>query len=149
MDSRYYPLRMDLVAITRSKIDLYDAEKTTFWILMDNFHYTVMPFGLKNAGTTYLPAITVIFHNMLHGCLKDYIDDIVVKSREVRQHVKELKKVFLRCRQYNLGGNPLMCAFNVFSGKFLGFTATRKVLTSTQLSPSPSKIWCLPRHSSS
>ena len=30
-----------------------DQEKTTFISLDANYHYTVMPFGLKNAGATY------------------------------------------------------------------------------------------------
>ena len=30
-----------------------DADKTTFRTPMGNFYYTVMPFGLKNAGATY------------------------------------------------------------------------------------------------
>lgn len=33
---------------------------------MGDFHYTVMQFGLKNAGAIYQHAMTVIFHNMLH-----------------------------------------------------------------------------------
>ena len=30
-----------------------DAEKTAFRTPIENFYYTVMPFGLKNAGATY------------------------------------------------------------------------------------------------
>ena len=30
-----------------------DAEKTAFKTLNGNFYYTVMPFGLKNAGAMY------------------------------------------------------------------------------------------------
>jgi len=30
-----------------------DAEKTAFRTSIGNFYYTVMPFGLKNAGATY------------------------------------------------------------------------------------------------
>ena len=30
-----------------------DAEKTMFRTSIENFYYTVMPFGLKNAGATY------------------------------------------------------------------------------------------------
>ena len=43
-----------------------DAEKTTFRTPMGNFYYTVMPFGLKNAGATYQRAMTAIFHDMMY-----------------------------------------------------------------------------------
>ena len=43
-----------------------DAEKTTFRTPMGNFYYTVMPFGLRNAGATYQQAMTAIFHDMMH-----------------------------------------------------------------------------------
>ena len=42
------------------------AEKTAFRTPMCNFYYTVMPFGLKNAGATYQQAMTAIFHDMMH-----------------------------------------------------------------------------------
>ena len=35
------------------KMALKDAEKTAFRTPMGNFYYTMMPFGLKNAGATY------------------------------------------------------------------------------------------------
>lgn len=54
------------------KIDSGGAEKTTFSTPMDNFHYKVMPFRMKNTGTTYQRAITAIFHNMIHDCVEDY-----------------------------------------------------------------------------
>ena len=49
------------------------------------------------------------------------MDDIVVKSRRRKNHVKVLRKVFERCRLFKLRMNPLKCAFGVFAGKFLGF----------------------------
>ena len=58
-----------------------DAEKTTFRTPIGNFYYTVMPFGLKNADTTYQHTMTAIFHDMMHHELEDYMDDIVVKSK--------------------------------------------------------------------
>ena len=48
-----------------------DAEKTAFRTPMGNFYYTVMPFGLKNAGATYQRAMTAIFHDMMHQELED------------------------------------------------------------------------------
>ena len=40
---------------------LNDQENTTFVTLTGNYHYKVMPFGLKNAGSTYQRMMTRIF----------------------------------------------------------------------------------------
>ena len=58
-----------------------DAEKTAFRTPIGNFYYTVMPFGLKTAGAMYQRTITVIFHDIMHKKMEDYMDDIVVKSK--------------------------------------------------------------------
>lgn len=44
-------------------------------------------------------AMTVIFQDILHDCLADYVDHIVVKFKEAHNHVNDLRKV-KRCRQY-------------------------------------------------
>jgi hypothetical protein len=98
-----------------------DAEKTTFRTPIGNFYYTVMPFGLKNAGATYQRTMTAMFHDMMHCEIGDYVDDIVVKSKTRRDHFGILKKVFERCRLLKLKMNPLKCVFGVSAGKFLGF----------------------------
>ena len=56
-----------------------DAEKIAFRMPIGNFYYIVMPFGLKNVGTTYQRAMMAIFYDMMHQELEDYVDDIVVK----------------------------------------------------------------------
>uniref|UniRef100_A0A2N9JB12 RNA-directed DNA polymerase n=1 Tax=Fagus sylvatica TaxID=28930 RepID=A0A2N9JB12_FAGSY len=98
-----------------------DAEKTAFRTPIGNFYYTVMPFGLKNAGATYQRTMTAMFHDMIHQEIEDYVDDIIVKSKKREDHVEVLRKVFERCRLYKLKMNPLKCAFGVSAGKFLGF----------------------------
>uniref|UniRef100_A0A2N9J9P3 RNA-directed DNA polymerase n=1 Tax=Fagus sylvatica TaxID=28930 RepID=A0A2N9J9P3_FAGSY len=98
-----------------------DAEKTAFRTPIGNFYYTVMPFGLKNAGATYQRTMIAMFHDMMHCEIEDYVDDIVVKSKTRGDHFGVLKKVFERCRLYKLKMNPLKCAFRVLAGKFLGF----------------------------
>uniref|UniRef100_A0A2N9ER61 RNA-directed DNA polymerase n=1 Tax=Fagus sylvatica TaxID=28930 RepID=A0A2N9ER61_FAGSY len=98
-----------------------DAEKTAFRTPIGNFYYTVMPFGLKNAEATYQRTMTAMFHDMMHREIEDYVDDIVVKSKTREDHFGILKKVFKRCRLYKLKMNPLKCAFEVSTGKFLGF----------------------------
>ena len=69
--------------------------------------------------------MTAIFHDMLHHNLEDYVDDIVVKSGQGKDHTKDLREVFERCRKFNLKMNPLKCAFGVSAGKFLGFVVHR------------------------
>ena len=98
-----------------------DAEKTAFFTPIGNFYYTVMPFGLKNTGATYQRTMTVMFHDMIHQEIEDYVDDIVVKSKRREDHIEVLRKVFERCRLYKLKMNPFKCAFGVSAGKFLGF----------------------------
>ena len=80
-----------------------------------------MPFDLKNARATYQRAMTVIFHDMMHEEIEDYVDDIVVKSKTREDHLAILRKVFERCRLYKLHMNPLKYAFGVTARKFLGF----------------------------
>ena len=65
--------------------------------------------------------MTTIFHDMMHQELEDYVDDIVVKSKRREQHFYVLKRVFKICRAFKLRMNPLKCAFEVSSRKFLGF----------------------------
>ena len=98
-----------------------DAEKTAFRTPIGNFYYTVMPFGLKNARATYQRTMTAMFHDMMHRKIEDYVDDIVVKSKKREDHLTVLRRVFERCRLYELKMNPLKCAFGVAAGKFLGF----------------------------
>ena len=98
-----------------------DATKIAFRTPIGNFYNTIMPFGLKNADTTYQRAMTTIFHDMMHKEIEDYVDDIVVKSRARENHFSDLRRVFEKCRLYKLRMNPLKCTFGVPAGKFLGF----------------------------
>ena len=62
-------------------MDEEDAEKTAFITPSGVYHYRVMPFDLKNAGATYMRAMTTIFHDMIHKEIKVYVDDVIIKSR--------------------------------------------------------------------
>ena len=60
------------------------------------FEWQVVPFGLKNAGATYQRARNVIFNDMLGLHMEIYIDNNVVKSKKVTEHVNHLRKSFER-----------------------------------------------------
>lgn len=103
-----------------------DQELTAFRAQRGIYCYRVMSFGLKNAGATYQPAMTIVLDGLLYEIVKCYIDDIVVKSKREKDHLKNLAMVFERLRKYKLKMNPMECAFGVSSGKFLGFIVTQR-----------------------
>ena len=53
-----------------------------------------------------------------------YIDDIVVKSKVVSEHVGDLRSIFEILRKHKLRLNTSKCFFGVGSGKFLGYMVT-------------------------
>ena len=63
-----------------------------------------------------------------------YIDNVVVKSKEVEDHIADLRKVFERTRKYVLKMNPTKCAFGVSAGQFLGFLVHESGIEVTQRS---------------
>jgi hypothetical protein len=85
------------------------------------FEWVVMTFVLKNAGATYQRAMNLIFHDLLGIILEIYIDDVIVKSDSIDNHLADLRLALERMCRYGLKMNPLKCMFCVSVGKFLGF----------------------------
>ena len=92
---------------------LKDQEKTTFVTPTGNYHYKVMSFGLKNAGSTYQRMLTKMFEPQLGKNIEVYIDDMVVKSKEVSDHVEDLGSIFETLREHKLRLNASKCSFGV------------------------------------
>ena len=103
---------------------LEDLENTSFITPIGNYHYKVMPCGLKNVGSTYQRIMTRMFEPQLGKNIEVYIDDMVVKSRVVFEHVKDLINIFEILRKHKLRLNASKCSFGVGSGKFLGYMVT-------------------------
>ena len=90
-----------------------DQEKTAFVTPIKNYHYKVMPFGLKNAGSTYQRMMTRMFESLLGKNIEIYIDDMVVKSKVVSEHLGDLQVIFEILRSYKLRLNASKCSFGV------------------------------------
>ena len=56
-------------------LTLDDQEKTTFVTSIGNYHYKVMPFSLKNAGSIYQRMMTKMFESQMGKNIEVYIDD--------------------------------------------------------------------------
>ena len=103
-----------------------DQEKTTFITERGIFCYKVMPFGLKNAGTTYQRHVNKMFADYLGDTMEVYIDDMLVKSLLAEQHLDHLRQAFEVLQQYSMKLNPTKCSFGVAAGKFLGYMVTQR-----------------------
>ena len=103
---------------------LDDQEKTAFVTPVGNYHYKVMPFSLKNAWSTYQRMMTKMFEPQLGKKVEVYIDDMVVKSKLVSEHVMDLTSIFEILREHKLRLNASKCSFGVGLGKFLGYIVT-------------------------
>ena len=103
-----------------------DQEKTAFVTPVGNYHYKVMSFGLKNAGSTYQRMMTKMFESQLGKTIEVYIDDMVVKSKLVFEHLADLTNIFEILRWHKLRPNASKCSFGVGSGKFLGYMVTHR-----------------------
>ena len=65
-----------------------------------NYHYKVMPFGLKNARSTYQRMMTRMFESQLGKSIEIYVDDMVVKSKVVSEHLGEIGNTFNVLRKH-------------------------------------------------
>ena len=108
------------------KMNEEDQEKTSFVTSQGLFCYKVMPFGLKNAGATYLRLMNKMFTHQIGRNVQVYIDDMLVKSLLENDHLNDLQETFDTLRSYNMKLNPSKYVFGVTAGKFLGFMVSQR-----------------------
>ncbi|RVW75466.1 Retrovirus-related Pol polyprotein from transposon 17.6 [Vitis vinifera] len=105
--------------------DLFDQLGTARYftkldLRYDSYEFLVMPFGLTNALATFCALINKIFHPYLDKFVVVYLDDIVIDSNTLKEHVEHLKKVFKILRQNELYVKKEKCSFAKEEVNFLG-----------------------------
>ncbi|XP_074559865.1 uncharacterized protein LOC141815896 [Curcuma longa] len=103
-----------------------DQDKVSFITADGTFCYTVMPFGLKNAGATYQRLMDKIFRHQQGRNIEVYVDDILIKSERGSSLIADIEETCGTLRQYGLKLNPAKCLFGVRVGKFLGYVVTEE-----------------------
>ena len=68
--------------------------------------------------------MTRMFKSRLGKNIELYIDDMVVKSKAVSEHVGDLEDIFEILRKHELCLNTSKCSFGMGSSKFLGYIVT-------------------------
>ncbi|GJP74531.1 hypothetical protein CLOP_g5095 [Closterium sp. NIES-67] len=68
--------------------------KTAFRTRYGSYEYLVMPFGLTNASATFQAEMNHILRPLLDECVVVYLDDILIYSRDMKQHVEQVRRIF-------------------------------------------------------
>ncbi|GKB77968.1 reverse transcriptase domain-containing protein [Tanacetum coccineum] len=83
-----------------------DEEKTAFFTREGVFCYKRLPFGLKNAGSTYQKLIDKVFGHQMGRNMEVNADDMVIKSDSEEEMMANIIEILERLRAINLNLNP-------------------------------------------
>jgi hypothetical protein len=83
-----------------------DVKKTALIRKTRLYDWTIMPFGLKNATSTFTRTMSTMFKELGDKFLKIFVDDLNVHSEDWAEHLQHLGSVFLKLKEVNLKLNP-------------------------------------------
>eukprot|EP00731_Ephydatia_muelleri_P031156 Em0022g670a len=95
------------------KMHLGSREKTAFATPQGLFEFMVMPFGLTNVPATFQRLMQKVLMGLNppsgHDFVSVYIDDILIYSKSLEDHLHHLQLVLKRILQANLNLKPSKC----------------------------------------
>eukprot|EP00877_Chromochloris_zofingiensis_P000206 jgi/Chrzof1/10186/Cz04g31320.t1 len=102
-----------------------DVHNTAFQTRYGQFEFLVMPFGLCNAPSTCQSLMHKIFAPHLDEFVCIYLDDILVYSRSMDEHLEHLRVVLSVLREHKLFAKRKKCEFAKASLSFLGHVLSK------------------------
>lgn len=111
------------------------SEMCAFSTRQGHFQYTKLPMGLRGSGMTFQKMMTLLLAGMLHTEVLAYLDDCILFSKSVAQHMDTLEEVLSRLRKAHLKLKPRKC--NLFQDEiiYLGHLVNEK-----GIGPNPEKV---------
>ena len=107
-----------------------DIPKTAVTTPFGTFTFNYSCFGLRNAGATFQRTMDVILGNLPFCTV--YIDDILVFSKTVEEHLQHLRIILQRLREYGLILHPQKCSLAKAEMEFLGHSLSSEGVTPTK-----------------
>ncbi|WVZ75814.1 hypothetical protein U9M48_023845, partial [Paspalum notatum var. saurae] len=108
------------------KVREEDIPKTAFSTRYGLYEYLVMSFGLTNAPAFFMYLMNSVFMNELDKFVLVFIDDILVYSKNEKEHEEHLRIVLSRLREHKLYAKFGKCAFWLKEVAFLGHILSAK-----------------------
>ncbi|UYV82059.1 K02A2.6-like [Cordylochernes scorpioides] len=110
------------------------VEKTAFITNDGHYEFLVMPFGLKNAPSTFQRIIQHIIGNLLWNGVCNYQDDILIYSSTFKDHIELMKKIFDELKENNIKLKLKKCSFAKQEIRYLGH-----IIGHNKIKPDPEK----------
>ncbi|GJX09045.1 putative nucleotidyltransferase, ribonuclease H [Tanacetum coccineum] len=112
-----------------------DINKTTFGTRYEHYEFRVMPFGLTNAPAVFMDLMNPVCKPYLDKFMIVFIDDILIYSRNKKEHEGRLKTILELLKKEELYAKFSKCEFWINTVKFLGH-----VIDSSGIHVDPAKI---------
>ena len=97
-----------------------DESKTAFRSRAGHYEFLVMPFGLTNAPATFQTLMEDIFRPYLDQWVLVYIDDILIFSKNLKDHLQQLEITLQILQKHKLYGKMSKCEFLKSQVEYLG-----------------------------
>src|SRR6266498_4127229 len=102
-------------------VDEGDKAKIAFSTSWGYYEYNVMPFGLKGTPATFQRLMTKVLGLYLYEFVMVYLNDIIIFSQTMDEHLQHMRKVLEALRQAGLKLKLEKCEFAKKQLKYLGF----------------------------
>jgi hypothetical protein len=94
--------------------------KTAFRIRFGNYDFIVVPFGLTNVLAVFMSLMNGVFQKYLDHFVEVFLDDILIYSKNEREHEEHLRVVLSYLRENKLYGKLSKCSFFLKEIHYLG-----------------------------
>ena len=113
--------KLDLKAgFNQIRIAEKDVHKTAFSTSTGHYEWLVMPFGLCNAPAVFQSLMQMVLEDGLNKFVVVFIDDILIYSKDEKEHLQHLQWVLEQLRKWQLYAAPDKCEWGKSEVKFLG-----------------------------
>lgn len=120
------------------EMDENDKEKTAFNTPTGHYQWRRMPMGLVNSSAVWQRTADVILAGLVGKSCHVYLDDIIIYSETLEQHLIDVETVLVRFRSAGLKIKPSKCQFLKDQVKYLGHILSREGVR-----PDPEKLSCV------
>lgn len=117
------------------EMDPKSIAKTAFSVDAGHYEYLRMPFGLKNAPSTFQRVMDNILKDLVGKCCLVYLDDIIIYSTSLQEHLESLEKVLTKLKESNL---KIQIDKSDFLRKEIAFLG--HIVSTDGVKPNPDKI---------